>query len=62
VARGRTVRDLTQGSSSLPNESDGPHLQSGRSARTQGRRKSPGAPRSHSWEGPHRGGEILCVV
>jgi hypothetical protein len=33
AARGRTVRDLAQGSGSLPDRSDGPHLEAGRSAR-----------------------------
>jgi hypothetical protein len=34
----------------------------GRSARAQGRRKSPATPGSRSYEGPRRGGEILGVV
>jgi hypothetical protein len=39
-----------------------PCLTAGRSARAQGRRRSPAAPGSRSREGPRRGGEILGVV
>jgi hypothetical protein len=38
MARGRTVRDLAQGSGSLTDEPDGPRLEAGRFARTQGGR------------------------
>jgi hypothetical protein len=62
AARGRTVRDLAQGSGSLPDGSDGPRLETGRSVHAQGRRSSPAAPKSRSRDGPHRGGEILGVV
>jgi hypothetical protein len=41
---------------------DGPCPRAGRSARAQGRRRSPAAPGSRSREGPRRGGEILDVV
>jgi hypothetical protein len=36
-------------------------LTAGRSARAQGRRKSPATPGSRSWEVPRRGEEILGV-
>jgi hypothetical protein len=62
TARGLTVRDLAQGSGSLPDVSDGLRPGAGRSARAQGRRSSPAAPRSRSREGPRHGGEILGVV
>jgi hypothetical protein len=39
-----------------------PCLTVGRSARAQGRRRSPATPGSRSREGPRRGGEILGVV
>ena len=39
-----------------------PLCTSGQSARTQGRRSSPAAPKSRSREGPRRGGEILGGV
>jgi hypothetical protein len=58
----RIVRDLAQGSGSLPDRADGPRLVAGRSARTQGRWSSPAAPGSRSWEGPCRGGEVLGLV
>jgi hypothetical protein len=54
AARGRTVRDLAQGSGSLPDGLDGPRLEAGRSVCAQGRRSSPAAPESRSWEGPRR--------
>jgi hypothetical protein len=56
------IRDLTQGSGSLRDESDGPRLEAGRSARAQGWQSSPAAPESRSRDGPHRGGEILGFV
>jgi hypothetical protein len=43
AARGWTVRDLAQGSGSLPDGPDGPHLEVGRSARAQGRQFADGA-------------------
>jgi hypothetical protein len=62
VARGRTVYDMAQGSGFLPDMSDDPCHEAGRSAFAQGRRSSPAVPGSRSREGPHRGGEILGVV
>jgi hypothetical protein len=56
------VRDLAQGSGSLPDRPDGPCLEAGLSARAQGWRSSPVAPESRSREGPHGGGEILGLV
>jgi hypothetical protein len=41
---------------------DGPRPGAGRSARVQGRQRSPAALGSRSREGPRRGGEILGVV
>jgi hypothetical protein len=62
AAKDQTIRDLAQGSSSLPDGPDGPCLEAGRSARAQGQRSSPVASGSHSREGPHRGGEVLGFV
>jgi hypothetical protein len=58
----RTVRD--QGSDGLRPGTGAwvPCLTARRSARAQGRRRSPAAPGSRSQEGPRRGGEILGVV
>jgi hypothetical protein len=47
---------------SLLDGPDGPRLEAGWSERAQGRRSSPAAPGSHSWEGPRRGGEVLGLV
>jgi hypothetical protein len=61
-AEARTVRG--QGSDS-PRSGTGagvPCLTTGRSARAQGRRRSPAAPGSRSRKGPRRRGEILGVV
>jgi hypothetical protein len=59
---GRTVRDLAQGLSPLPDGRtvralglDGPRVR-------RGGERSSAAPGSRSWEGPRRGGEILGVV
>jgi hypothetical protein len=41
---------------------NGPHPEARRSARVQGRRRSPAVPGSRFREGPRRGGEILGVV
>jgi hypothetical protein len=60
--QGPMTRDLAQGSGSLPNVLDDPLPRVGQSTRAQGRRSSPAAPGSRSWEGPHREGEILGVV
>jgi hypothetical protein len=60
--RGRTIRDLAHGSSSLPNKLDGLRLEAGRSTRVKGRWSSPVAYESRSREGPHRGGEVLGLV
>jgi hypothetical protein len=62
VARGRTVRDLAQGSGSLPDEPDGLLLEVGRSTRAQVWWSSLAAPESRSREGPRRGGEVLGLV
>jgi hypothetical protein len=62
AARGRTVRDLVQDSCSLPDESDGPHLKAGQSARAQRRQSSPAPPKSRYRERPHWGREILGFV
>jgi hypothetical protein len=58
----RTVRDLAQGSGSLPDVLESPRPGIRRSTRAQGWRSSPAAHGSHSREGPRRGGEILGVV
>jgi hypothetical protein len=50
------------GAGSLPDVSDGPRLEAGRSTRTQGRRSSPATSESRSREGPRRGGEVLGLV
>jgi hypothetical protein len=62
AARDRTVRDLAQGYGSLPDGRtvcalgpEGPRVR-------RGSGRSPVAPASHSWEGPHRGVEILGGV
>jgi hypothetical protein len=47
---------------SLLDGSNGLRMEAGWSARAQGRRSSPVAPGSRSWEGPHRGGEVLGLV
>jgi hypothetical protein len=62
AVRGRTVRDLAQGSGSLPDGPNGPCLEAGRSARAQGRWSSPAAPKSRSWEEFGRRREILGFV
>jgi hypothetical protein len=62
VARDRTVRDLAQGSSSLPEKPNGPHLEVGWSACAQGWQSLSAAPESSSREGTRRGGEVLGLV
>jgi hypothetical protein len=46
----------------LPDETDGPCLEAGRSVHAQGQRSLSAAPRSCSREGPCRGGEVLGFV
>jgi hypothetical protein len=46
----------------LPDMSDSPRLEAGRSARALGRRSSPVAPGSHSREGLRREEEVLGLV
>jgi hypothetical protein len=62
AAQARTVRGQGPDGSGLGAGRRVSCLTAGRSARAQGRRKSPAAPGSHSREGPRRGGEILGVV
>jgi hypothetical protein len=61
-AEARTVRDQGLDGPRPGTGAGVPCLMAGRSAPAQGRRRSPAAPGSHSWEGPRRGGEILGVV
>jgi hypothetical protein len=49
-AQVQTVRNLAQGSDSLPDGSDGLRVEAGRSAHAQGQRSSPAAPESRSQE------------
>jgi hypothetical protein len=61
-AEARTVRGQGPDSPRPGSGASVPCLTAGRSARAQGRRRSPVVPGSCSREGPRRGGEILGVV
>jgi hypothetical protein len=61
-AEARTVRGQGPDSPRSGTGAGVPCLTAERSARAQGRRRSPAAPGSRSREGSRRGGEILEVV